>query len=43
MKKKKPKANPIINIIVTMRLAKAIDCSYEVAALKIKVADKAAN
>lgn len=36
MKKKKQKGNPIVKIIVTMKLAKALDCTYREAANKIK-------
>lgn len=40
MNKKGTKANPIVRIIVTMKLARALDCSYEEAAEKIKAMDK---
>lgn len=36
MRKKKQKGNPIVGIIVTMRLARALDCSYEEAAKMLK-------
>jgi uncharacterized ubiquitin-like protein YukD len=40
MKKKKPETNPIVNIIATMKLAKALDCTYEEADKKIKDMNK---
>lgn len=40
MRKKKQKENPIVNLIVTMKLARALDCSYEEAAKKRKSMSK---
>jgi hypothetical protein len=40
MRKKKPETNPIVNIIATMKLARALSCTYEEADKKIKDMNK---